>query len=152
VFLPELYREQMLATYANAGLEAAERSSASGPGAGVTAELDAGLNVGTISISRWDADGFVRAFHYLLAKHCDMVYADLDLETVDCIDEAIDRLNREGFFYSGVMLLQRDGHDQLRLQYENTVDADEDEIVCFSDFAQELRDYVLADRRRVAPD
>ena len=81
-----------------------------------------------------------------------MVYADIDLETVDRIDDAVERLNRVGFFYSGVMLLQRDGHDQLRQQYENTVDVDEDEIVCFSEFAQQLREYVLDDRRRVAPD
>jgi hypothetical protein len=39
----------MLATYANAGLEAAERGAPAGDGSGVTAELDAGLNVGTIS-------------------------------------------------------------------------------------------------------
>jgi anti-sigma regulatory factor (Ser/Thr protein kinase)/N-acetylglutamate synthase-like GNAT family acetyltransferase len=152
VFLPELYRERLLATYANVGLEASERSTPASEGTGVSAELDAGLNVGTIAVSRWDEDGFARAFHYLLAKHCDMVYADLDLETVDALDAAVERLNRHGFFYSGVMLSQRDGHDQLRLQYENTVDADEDEIVCHSEFAQALRDYVLADRRRVAPD
>jgi hypothetical protein len=152
VYLPEPYRERMLATYENVGLEAGERVQPERAGSGVTAELDAGLNVGTISISRWDDDGFARAFHYLLAKHCDMVYADVDLETVDRIDETVERLNRHGFFYSGVMLLQRDGHDQLRLQYENTVDVDEDEIVCYSEFAQALRDYVLADRRRVAPD
>ena len=152
VFMPESYRDQMRATYANVELDASERSHRSNDGAGISAELDAGLNVGTISISRWDDTDFVRAFHYLLAKHCDMVYADIDLETVDRVDDAVERLNRSGFFYSGVMLVQRDGHDHLRMQYENTVDADEDEIVCFSDFAQELRDYVLADRRRVAPD
>jgi anti-sigma regulatory factor (Ser/Thr protein kinase) len=155
VFLPERYAAQIHATYANVGLDASAREQRAGDGTAVSAELDAGLNVGTISISRWaygDDTGFAHAFHYLLAKHCDMVYADVDLETVDRIDDVVERLNREGFFYSGVMLLQRNGHDQLRLQYENTVDADEDEIVCFSDFAQQLRGYVLEDRRRVAPD
>jgi serine/threonine-protein kinase RsbW len=151
LFLPELYRDELLATYANLGLEAEDRRAPASVGTGVTAELDAGLNVGTITVSRWDEDAFSRAFHYLLAKHCDMVYADLDLETVGEVDAAVERLNRHGFFYSGVMLLQRDGHDHLRMQYENTVDADEDEIVCYADFAQELRDYVLADRRRVMP-
>src|SRR5581483_903042 len=46
VFLPELYRERMLATYANVGLDVEQRSTGSGSG-GVSAELDAGLNVGT---------------------------------------------------------------------------------------------------------
>ncbi len=153
LFLPAAYRDQIVKTYDYAGLELEEpRNGGSSDGA-ITSELDAGLNVGTIQIGRWsdgDEAACTRAFHYLLAKHCDMVYADVDLERVQNVDNVVEALNREGFFYSGVMLLGRDGRDQLRLQYENTVDVEDDEIVCYSDFCGELRDYVLEDRKRVS--
>ena len=152
--LPQIYRERILETYAYCGIEVSDGGSAS-EGTPITAELDAGLNVGTITVGRFE-DGdeaeLARAFHYLLAKHADMIYADLDLETLERVDDVVALLNGLGFFYSGILLLRRDGHDHLRLQYENTVDADEDEIVCYSEFSQGLREYVLADRRRVAPD
>jgi N-acetylglutamate synthase-like GNAT family acetyltransferase len=155
-FLPDLYRDQIVQTYAHCGLELDEaRGDGDGEGTAVTPELDAGLNVGTISISRW-ADGdeaaFGRAFHYLLAKHCDMIYADIDFGSVPNVNSVVEALNRQGFFYSGVRLFGRDGRDQLHMQYENTLDVDEDEIICFSDFAQSLRDFVLEDKRRVVPD
>jgi anti-sigma regulatory factor (Ser/Thr protein kinase)/GNAT superfamily N-acetyltransferase len=152
VVLPETYRDPVLAAYTRLGLEVEEGKSPEHGGAGITAHLDAGLNVGTIAIPAWapgDEAAVHRAFHYLLAKHCDMVYAEIDLERVAEIDAVVELLNREGFFYSGIAPLGRDGHDQLVLQYENTLDVEEDEIVCYSDGAQELKAFVLADKARV---
>ena len=151
LFLPARYRERMLETYGQLGLEV-EEADAPLAGGGIAAQLDAGLNIGTISIPSWapgnEAD-LSRAFHYLLAKHCDMVYADIGLEGVASVDEVVDVLNRQGFFYSGVVLLGREGRDQLRLQYENTLDVDEDEIVCYSEEAQALKEFVFSDKERV---
>jgi anti-sigma regulatory factor (Ser/Thr protein kinase) len=152
LFLPERYRERILETYGQLGLEPAEARKAPSGSEGISAQLDAGLNIGAISVPSWspgsEAD-LSRAFHYLLAKHCDMVYADIELELTGAVDEAVEALNRQGFFYCGVVLLGRGGRDQLRLQYENTVDVDEDVIVCYSEEAQALRRFVFADKERV---
>jgi anti-sigma regulatory factor (Ser/Thr protein kinase) len=152
LFLPARYRARILETYGQLGLEVEEADSSTGSDEGIAAQLDAGLNIGTISIPSWTsehASDLSRAFHYLLAKHCDMVYADIDLETVAAVDEVVDVLNRLGFFYCGLVLLGRDGRDQLRLQYENTLDVDEDEIVCYSDEAQALKEFVFGDKAKV---
>lgn len=152
LFLPERYRDRILETYAQLRLEV-EAAQTPANGDGATGQLDAGLNIGTIEIPGWSqtSEGDLsRAFHYLLAKHSDMVYADIDLECVPSVDEVVDLLNAQGFFYGGVVPLGRDGHDQLRLQYENTLDVDEGEIVCYSEEAQALKSFVFADKAKVA--
>ncbi len=155
VFLPTVYRDEVVRAYENVGIPVEWKPEDAAGRQGPSAELNASLNIGTIAIGRWaDGDdlGLSRAFHYLLAKHCDMIYAEIDLQTVANVDAVVDRLNREGFFYSGLVLYGRDGHDQLRLQYENTLDVDEEEIICYSDFAQELRRFILEDKARVVTD
>jgi N-acetylglutamate synthase-like GNAT family acetyltransferase/anti-sigma regulatory factor (Ser/Thr protein kinase) len=152
LFLPERYRDMITRTYQEVGVPLEDGPPAAAENGSIVPELDAGLNIGTIAIGRWgdgDEAELGRAFHYLLAKHCDMVYADIDLERVAEVDAVVERLNREGFFYSGLALLERDGCDQLRLQYENTIDVEDDEIACYSDFCGELRDYMLEDRKAV---
>jgi anti-sigma regulatory factor (Ser/Thr protein kinase)/GNAT superfamily N-acetyltransferase len=152
VFIPQRYREPILAAYERVGLEVEEAERAAGDGGGITANLDAGLNIGTIAIPSWSeggGDAVYRAFHYLLAKHCDMVYAEIDLERVARVDDVVELLNRAGFFYSGIAPLGRDGNDQLVLQYENTLDVEEEEIVCYSPATEELKAFVLADKARV---
>jgi Acetyltransferase (GNAT) family len=152
LFLPTGYRERILETYEQLELGVEEARAPAGTGDGIAAQLDAGLNIGTISIPGWTRENeadLSRAFHYLLAKHCDMVYADIDLEAVAAVDDLVDILNGQGFFYSGVVLLGGGGRDQLRLQYENTLDVDEAEIVCYSDEAQALKEFVFGDKARV---
>ena len=89
-----------------------------------------------------------RALRHLLSLHADVVYADVDLMTVDG-DEATAELNDLGFFAAGLILHGPDGHDHLRLQLLDSEEVELDDIVCDSQFADELRRRVLEDKARV---
>lgn len=154
VYVPEAYREQVERTYDNCGLGLRRRSA---PGqvhaaSAVLAELNAESNTGVVAVNRWEAGDDARFHHALrnlLAKHCDMVYADVNLETVANVDEAVEALNAERFFYGGVLFLRRAGHDCLRLQLKNSLDVEEEGVVCYSEFCSALKAFVLDDQARV---
>jgi hypothetical protein len=86
---------------------------------------------------------------HLLSRHVDVVYGDVDLATVEAVDEATAELNELGFFAAGLVLHGADGHDHLRLQLLDSEEIELDEIVCDSPFAEALKRRVLEDRARV---
>jgi hypothetical protein len=86
---------------------------------------------------------------YLLSQHSDVIYADIDLATVEDVDEATAASNDLGFFVSGLILHGADGHDHLRLQLLDSTEIELEDVVCDSSFAQALREDVLEDKRRV---
>jgi hypothetical protein len=84
-----------------------------------------------------------------LSRHVDVLYADLDLTSVQDLDEATAAFNDLGFFASGLILHGPDGHDHLRLQLLDSPDIELEDVVCDSAFAEALRQDVLGDRARV---
>jgi GNAT superfamily N-acetyltransferase len=152
VALPAPYGELLEDIYANLGLTAEPRTeTATSDVEPVTTEADEPRGLGFLRLSRWDADGpaaLRRALRHLLALHVDVVYADVDLMTVDG-DEATAELNDLGFFAAGLILHGPDGHDHLRLQLLDSEEVELDDIVCDSQFADELRRRVLHDKARV---
>ena len=106
----------------------------------------------TIIINHY-GDDFAHKFHIMLnhlqAKQCDMIYADINLETVEAIDKVVAILNRALFFYSGIHFLKHKNMDYLQLQYKHSHTVGKKNMVCYSEFCDLLHTYVLQDEKRV---
>ncbi len=151
--LPAAYSELLEDIYANVGL-VIEPPSETAPkdGDAVTTESDAARALGFLRLRRWDEQAptaLRRAVRELLSQHVDVMYADVDLATVD-VDEAAAELNQLGFFAAGLILHGPDGHDHLRLQLLDSEEVELEAIVCDSPFAETLRQRVLEDMARVS--
>jgi N-acetylglutamate synthase-like GNAT family acetyltransferase len=152
VRLPRLYEAAVRDAYANAALETAETDRTAGADPSVTVSIDDERQTAQISIAGWDAEAEHRFGHEvreMLACHVDVLFVDVDLAVTQDIDAAIERLNVWGFFYAGLRPCALDGHDALRLQRLNSLNVELEQIVCDSEFARELRAYVLRDQERV---
>jgi N-acetylglutamate synthase-like GNAT family acetyltransferase len=151
---PSHYRDLLESVYANAGLSLVSRTDPPDTHAGepVTVLVDEARALAFLRLREWSPEAraaLSRAVHHALAEHVDVVYADVDLVTVDDTDEAAAELNELGFFAAGLVLHGPDGHDHLRLQLLDSEHVELDEIVCDSPFAETLRSRVLADKARV---
>ncbi|HEY1317385.1 MAG TPA: GNAT family N-acetyltransferase [Gaiella sp.] len=153
VALPAAYRELLEDVYANVGLAVAGRTEPDAvEGESVTTDVDVSRSLGFLRLRRWDGEARTAlhgAVRHLLSSHVDVVYGDLDLVTVDEVDDATAELNELGFFAAGLVLHGADGHDHLRLQLLDSEEIELEEIVCDSPFADALRSRVLDDRARV---
>ncbi|HKB19880.1 MAG TPA: hypothetical protein VKC65_02625 [Gaiellaceae bacterium] len=153
VALPTGYSELLERIYANAGfaIEAAvEQAPVNGDA--VTSTVDKPRALGFLRVRRWDevTDSTLKqAVRDLLARHVDVVYADVDLAAVEDVDQAAAAANELGFFVSGLILHSADGHDHLRFQLLDSREIELDDIVCDSPFAQALMGSVLEDKSRV---
>jgi hypothetical protein len=151
--LPDAYRVLLEGIYANAALPIdSHHQRASVEGDAVTVDLDEPRSLGFLRLRRWDdASGSVlkEQVSYLLSRHADVLYVDIDLAAVEDVDEATAVSNALGFFVSGLILDGADGHDHLRLQLLDSTEIELEDIVCDSSFAQALRESVLDDRSRI---
>jgi len=115
--------------------------------------FEAHHNIAVIVIDSYNRDDFYYTFRSQLdklrAKHCDMIYADINMEKISQIDEVVDILNHALFFFSGVMLLKYKEQDYLQLQYKHSEDIGKKNLVCYSDFCKSLLQYILEDEKRV---
>lgn len=156
VSFPERYAELLSAAYANVELGVApadpQAAAAELEGLpGVTCERDEQRGSALITVGRWGEDGKAGLFDALreaVRHHDDVVYCDLDLHALEPgeMEEAIEVLREYDFFYSGLALAGRAGHDHLRLQAMLSDNVELDHIVLDSDYAQGLRDAIFADR------
>lgn len=80
----------------------------------------------------------------------EVVYADVPLDRPEA-PWAIDALNDEGFFLSGVLPLAHRGTDVARYQRLGATPVDRASIHLRHPFALELLDYVLAQRAELQP-
>ena len=98
-------------------------------------------------------DKFEKKFSHLLdharAKHSDMIYADINMENIRCIDEIVDFLNHKKFYFSGVLFLKHKNQDYLRLQYKHSDHVGKKNIICYSSFCKELLEFIREDEKRV---
>jgi anti-sigma regulatory factor (Ser/Thr protein kinase)/N-acetylglutamate synthase-like GNAT family acetyltransferase len=152
--LPALYRDRLAATYDQLGLrreEPADHPMSEEEPLTVTREGEA--SVAELRIAGWGAETphlLRRTLRELVSEHVDAIYADVDLEAVADPDGVVAALEELGFSYAGLWPDGSAGHDHLRMQRLNSLDVVVDGIVCASPEAEELRRFVLADRRRVA--
>ena len=87
---------------------------------------------------------------HLLSQHADVLYADIDLASVEDVDQATAVSNELGFFVAGLVLDGADGHDHLRLQLLDSEGIELDDVVCDSPFARALQHEVMQDLKRVS--
>ena len=155
LFMPSIYKDKILQIYKNCAdinyeisTEIVEVSSSS-----LYYIFEPHHNIATIVIDAYNRDDFYHIFYnqldQLRAKHCDMIYADINMENISNIDEVIDILNNALFFFSGVMLLKYKEQDYLQLQYKHSEYIGEKNLVCYSDFCKDLLDYIKEDEQRV---
>ncbi|MDP4604028.1 MAG: GNAT family N-acetyltransferase [Solirubrobacteraceae bacterium] len=156
VSLPERYADPLTAAYSNLELETVgpERERAIGQlgeRLSVQVERDEQRKSSLITVSRWGDEGraqMLDAVRSVVHHHDDVVYCDLDLETLTTeeLDEAVEQLRQFDFFYCGLALCAAAGHDHLRLQALMSDDIELQAIVLDSAYAQALREVVFADR------
>ena len=152
--LPTPYRGLLESVYANIGLviETRTKEAPFEDGEVVAASVDEPRSLGFLRLRRWDEEAgtaLKQAVRHLLARHVDVVYADVDLMAVADVNTATAELNELGFFAAGLVLHGLDGHDYLRMQLLDSEEIELEDVVCDSAFAEALRRRVLKDKARV---
>lgn len=155
LFIPTVYRDKVIEIYNNcADIEyKISHKSIESAYSNIYYIFEAHHNIAVIVIDSYNRDDFYYIFRNQLdklrAKHCDMIYADINMEKISQIDEVVDILNHALFFFSGVMLLKYKGQDYLQLQYKHSEYIGKKNLVCYSDFCKSLLQYILEDEKRV---
>ena len=149
LFLPKRYKEIIQRTYQNCQIPIQDATQGMRENS-LQMEYNKAFNIATIVVDGAD-EGFAKAFHgmfeEILKKHPDMVYVDINLESVEHIDEVVAKLREYEFFYCGVLFLRRRDNDYLRMQRELSENIEEQNIACYSDFCKELHRFILQDKR-----
>ncbi len=153
LYLPKRYGKQILQSYENCQIPYIEGGKSKEP-APEHAHLDYSYNpvanLGTIMIHRFGKDfkfKFILLLEQLRAKHCDMIYADINLEKIPQINKVIKILNGRVFFYSGVLFQRYYNHDYLRLQHKHSIKIGKKNLVCYSEYCKSLLSYVQEDEK-----
>lgn len=148
--VPERYSALLQGAYANVGLRLSPPGRPVDPGGDlISVANDQTRATGYVTVTGWDPPAFAKALRHLLACQCEVIYADLDLQSGVATDEAVERLREIGFFYAGLVLHGARGHDFLRMQRMNAENIELEQIVCNSEFAQQILAAVLEDRTDV---
>lgn len=116
-------------------------------------EFNHAFNIATLVIddaSKNFETAFQKHFEKAIAKHPDMIYADINLEDVGMIDHVVKVLRRFDFFYCGIAFLRRFEKDYLRMQFEAGENIEEQEIRCYSDTCKALHRFILEDKAALA--
>ncbi|MEA3418954.1 MAG: ATP-binding protein [Campylobacterota bacterium] len=151
LYLPGKHRDQILVSYKNCALPyelKTPKKKCSRENTNLYYRYDPIANVAKIIISRYGKDfkyQFVLMLDQLRAKHCDMIYSDINLEKIPQIEKVIKILNKEGFFYAGVLFLKYYDQDYLRLQNRHSEIIGKKNLVCYSEYCHTLLDYIHLD-------
>ncbi len=155
IYLPKPYQKQIRHSYHSCRIPYTKLKSTGEPipdHAHLDYNYNPVANIGTIMVHRYGKDfkyKFILLLEQLRAKHCDMIYADINLEKIPQIKKIIKILNSRVFFYSGVLFQRYYNHDYLRLQHKNSIKIGKKNIICYSEYCRELLKYVQNDEERV---
>lgn len=148
--LPYFYKEGLLQVYQRAKLKVSKGNKSRPQRKALDMRTNPMLNSGILVIEDiFDAQGFKKKFESLRHQKLDMIFADVNLHHIQEIDQVISALNSLSFFYSGLLFEYYYNEDYLRLQYINSIDVDMDNIVCYSDDANKMMDFIREDYERV---
>ena len=112
----------------------------------ISYRLNSLLKTATVVIeSEIEAKELDAMLHELMTSRCDMIFADINLHRIGQIDAVVSLLNERLFFYSGVMFDCYHNEDYLRMQRKNTVEIEEEQLICYSPFATRLLAFILED-------
>jgi N-acetylglutamate synthase-like GNAT family acetyltransferase/anti-sigma regulatory factor (Ser/Thr protein kinase) len=156
LYLPRRYAEQILRSYENCQIPFRLSKGTSKEPIPKHAHLDYSYNpvanIGTIMVHRYGKDfkfKFILLLEQLRAKHCDMIYADINLEKIPQIDRVIKTLNDRVFFYSGVLFQRYYNHNYLRLQHKHSIKIGKKNLICYSPYCRSLLEYIRHDEKSI---
>ena len=149
--LPQRYVTRIEAFYACAGIPFARHASSEPVKRDcLRHRINTHNNIGIIVIeSLPDTDELNDLIDLLQTDHCDMLYADINLHHINAIDTLIEMLNKRRFFYAGVLPGFYHNEDYLRLQRKNSREVDEEQLVCYSQNAKAMLQYIMQDEAAV---
>lgn len=155
LYIPKIYKDQIVKTYKNTGLNfniISSHKAIKKEHIHLHYDYDPIAEIATIVIN---GDGklfkhkFMQVLQQLRSKHCHMIYADISLEHNPKIDKIIKLLNKKGFFYSGVLFLRYQNRDYLRLQNKHSDIIGKKNMQCYSKFCSSLLKFIEEDEKRV---
>jgi len=155
IFIPTIYKDKIEETYNNCKNLEYEISTKDISSSSSTLYyiFEPHHNVAIIVIDSYNRDDFYFLFHNMLeklrVKHCDMIYANINMEQISQMDEVVSILNHARFFFSGVLPLRYKGEDYLQLQYKHSEHIGKKNIICYSNFCKSLMEYIFEDENRV---
>jgi len=149
--LPLRYKKELLKVYKRASLDVCTSTAFSSQREVLSSHTSNTLNSGTIIIEgSFDKKSFIRIFEHLRHEKRDMIFADINLHHIKKIDDVIATLNDLSFFYGGLLFEYYYNEDYLRLQYINSLSIDIEGIICYSDDANKMMDFIREDHERVS--
>ncbi len=154
ITIPDVYRDIIIQTYQIAGLQIRELDKKESPKREhihLYYNYDPLMNVATIVINHYGRHfkhKFLPILSQLHARHCDMIYAEINLN-MPHIDKVVRIHNKNGFFYAGVLYLRHKNQDYLCLQNKHTTHVGRKNLVCYSDFCKRLLAYIHTDEQRI---
>ena len=148
--LPTLYKEEILKVYTRAGLEVTASHNSPPQRQALGSRTNTMLNSGTLVIEdEFDLHDFTQSFENLRHQQLDMIFADINLQHIKKIDNIIETLNSLSFFYCGLLFEYYHNEDYLRMQYINSLGVDTEGIICYSDDANKMMEFIHTDYERV---
>ncbi|MBU1642083.1 hypothetical protein KKE54_01870 [bacterium] len=146
----EIYNKQIQKVYDDIAIEISSMKLPHRVRDAITHSINDMLNVGYMRIEDLIKENeLTKILTDLQKEHCDMIYADINLHRIQNIDAVISMLNRQGFFYSGVLFSYYENEDYLRLQRKNSKSVDEEQLVCYSKNAKEMLVFIHEDEARI---
>lgn len=150
IVLPKRHRAQIESVYRCAGIKLLDQKLKNPGRQAFSYHLNERINIGFIIIEAiLDAKALDELIDLMHSEHCEMVYADINLHHIEAIDDVVAMLERRRFFYSGVLFSFYHNEDYLRLQRKNSRFVDEEQLVCYSQNAKSLLEYIQEDESRV---
>ncbi len=150
LYLPHIYQQEILKVYTRAGLTLLPSQSHPEDRQNLRFRISDVLNSATIIIEdNFDIKAFEKLFEDLRHEQRDMIFADINLHHIQEIDKIVSMLNTLHFFYSGLLFEYYYNEDYLRLQYMNSHSIDIQGVICYSDDANAMMDFIRRDHLRV---
>jgi hypothetical protein len=148
--LPSHYQEQIFSVYREAEISLHVNNDIKNDRENIRKTSNSLLNIGVIIIEdSIDERSFKGFLDEMLCEHHDMIFADINLHHILEIDTLIALLHKYRFFYSGVLFNFYFNEDYLRLQRKNSHFVDEEHLICYSNRAKRLMEFILKDKEWV---
>ncbi len=152
LFLPAVYEEEIRKVYHRAQLDILPAQPHETYRQNLRSRQSDILNSATIIIDQaFEPKQFEMMFEDFRHDKRDMIFADINLHHIQNIDEIVHFLNSLHFFYSGLLFEYYHNEDYLRMQYINAHGIDIDGVICYSDDANAMMDFIRKDALRLRP-
>jgi len=150
LYMPKQYKTELTKVYIRANIDTMHSKMTPVSRKNLDTKTSDTLNSGTIIIEDYFIlSDFQKTFEHLRHQKRDIIFADINLHRIADVDKVVETLNSLSFFYGGLLFEYYFNEDYLRLQYINSVDVDIRNIICYSDDANKMMDFIRKDYRRV---